>query len=323
MKMADGMFYKAFLEVGAHYPDIEKEHYIIDIGSARIAAKPHLFDVIVTENLYGDIISDIASEVCGSVGIAGSANLGDKYAMFEAIHGSAPRMTGLNTANPTAFLNASIMMLKHLGIHKEAGMIENALLATLDQGYHTKDLYVEGVSKMKMGTQEFAQAVIDHFGQKPTRLKCSDDTSGDGAGRIDHFDSKKYHKFLTESENKGDKRLVGVDFFIDWKCYYGSELAEKINRSLSDCRKLKLASILSRGLTVWSANSVKKDEKKIEFCDHWMCRFNGEGISHSDIVDLLKILTDSDFDVIKMEKLYFYKLADGSEEMGYSMGQGE
>ena len=323
MKMADGMFYKAFLEVGNHYPEIAKEHYIIDIGAARIAAKPHLFDVIVTENLYGDIISDIASEVCGSVGIAGSANLGDKYAMFEAIHGSAPRMTGLNTANPTAFLNASVMMLRHLGIHKEAGMIENALLATLDLGYHTKDLYVEGVSKMKMGTKEFAKAVIDNFGEKPTRLKCVDENDDvKSAGKIESFDSKKYFLFLNESEGKANKKLVGVDFFIDWNGNYGSELAKKINTFMAS-GKLKLASILSRGLTVWSLNSKRTEEKKIELCDHWMCRFNGDHVSHNDVIDLLKILTDGHFDVIKMEKLYNYKLADGSEERGYSMGQGE
>jgi isocitrate dehydrogenase len=319
MKMADGMFFKAFQEVGKHYPEIQQEHYIIDIGSARIAAKPEIFDVIVTENLYGDIISDIASEVCGSVGIAGSANLGDKYAMFEAIHGSAPRMAGQNTANPTAFINASVMMLRHIDMNNEANLIENALLATIDEGYHTKDLFVEGISKQKMSTTDFTNAVIDHLGSKPTRLKAKEISAQTSQ---ETFNPEKYSNFLNESSSKGEKKLVGVDLFLDWKGSYGSELAKLLNSSLSGF-KIQLSSILSRGLNIWSANSTKQNEKKIELCDHWMCRFLDNKISHDDVFKIIEILTNGGFDVIKMEKLYNYVLKDGSEERGYSMGQGE
>lgn len=310
MKMADGMFYKAFLEVAKHYPDIEHEHYIIDIGSARIACRPQDFDVIVTENLYGDIISDIASEASGSVGIAGSANLGDKYAMFEAIHGSAPRMAGLNTANPTAFLNGAIMMLRHMNMHDKANLINNAVFATLENGYHTKDLYVEGRSKAKMGTNEFANAVIDHFGQKPKNFKV-DDTENSGAFEI--LDFEKYGEFLKIGKYKSEKKLTGVDFFVEYESENPREIAEKIN-SLNKNANLKLASILSKGLKVWPTAY----EKKVEHCDNWMCRFVfGKSANQEEIGKLLSELSVT-FDVIKMEKLYTF---DG--ENGYSAGQGE
>ena len=310
MKMTDGMFYKAFLEVAKHYPDIVNEHYIIDIGAARIACHSEIFDVIVTENLYGDIISDIASEVSGSVGIAGSANLGDKYAMFEAIHGSAPRMAGLNTANPTAFLNGAIMMLRHLGMHDKANLINNAVFATLENGYHTKDLYVEGYSKMLTGTKEFADAVIDHFGQKPKNFKVIDEKN---SGAFENFDSIKYSEFLNTGAHKSTKKLVGVDFFIDYDTKNPSEIADKISHLINDSC-LKLSSILSKGLKVWPTTH----DKRVEFCDNWMCRFLFENDgNHSNISDVMELLSE-EFDVIKMEKLYTF---DGQN--GYSAGQGE
>ena len=128
MKITDGAFHRIFDEVAKEYPNIEADHYIIDIGSARLAAKPEIFDVIVTANLYGDIISDIAAEVAGSVGLAGSANIGDEYAMFEAIHGSAPTIAGQNKANPTGFIQAAIMMLVHIGQIEAANNIRNSLI---------------------------------------------------------------------------------------------------------------------------------------------------------------------------------------------------
>ena len=115
MKFSDGVFHKVFNEIAKEYPQINNEHYIIDIGTARLATKPEIFDVIVTSNLYGDIISDVAAEISGSVGLAGSANIGQHYAMFEAVHGSAPDIAGKDIANPSGLLNAAIMMLVHIG----------------------------------------------------------------------------------------------------------------------------------------------------------------------------------------------------------------
>ncbi len=104
MKMTDGLFHQVFDEIGAEYPELEKEHWIVDIGAAKLADTPEMFDVIVMPNLYGDILSDVAAQITGSVGLAGSANIGDYCAMFEAIHGSAPRRAGQNLANPSGLL---------------------------------------------------------------------------------------------------------------------------------------------------------------------------------------------------------------------------
>src|SRR3954451_17188757 len=115
MKMTDGLFHKVFDEIAADYSDIVNEHWIVDIGAAKLADTPNAFDVVVMPNLYGDILSDVAAQIAGSVGLAGSANIGTNYAMFEAIHGSAPRRAGQNLANPSGLLLGAIMMLVHIG----------------------------------------------------------------------------------------------------------------------------------------------------------------------------------------------------------------
>ncbi|MFN5772671.1 NADP-dependent isocitrate dehydrogenase, partial [Flavobacterium sp.] len=115
MKQTDGLFHKVFDEIAVEYPEIENEHWIIDIGAAKLADTPEAFDVIVTLNLYGDVLSDVAAQIAGSVGMAGSANIGESCAMFEAIHGSAPRIAGQNIANPSGLLQGAIMMLNHIG----------------------------------------------------------------------------------------------------------------------------------------------------------------------------------------------------------------
>jgi isocitrate dehydrogenase len=145
MKMTDGIFHKTFDEIAKEYPQIATDHYIVDIGAARLAAKPEIFDVIVTSNLFGDIISDITAEISGSVGLAGSANVGQNYAMFEAIHGSAPDIAGKNIANPSGLLNGAIMMLIHIGQGDIASVIENAWKKTLEDGIHTGDIYNEKI----------------------------------------------------------------------------------------------------------------------------------------------------------------------------------
>src|SRR5436853_2626131 len=171
MKMTDGLFHKVFDEIAIEYPDIQNESWIVDIGSAKLADTPENFDVVVMPNLYGDILSDVAAQIAGSVGLAGSANIGDRCAMFEAIHGSAPRRAGQHLANPSGLLLAAVMMLVHIDQPAVATRVHNAWLRTIEDGIHTYDIFVEGVSKQKVGTKEFAQAVIDRLGQKPVKLK--------------------------------------------------------------------------------------------------------------------------------------------------------
>ena len=153
MKMSDGLFHKLFDEVGAEYPDLEQEHWIVDIGAAKLADTPEAFDVIVMPNLYGDILSDVAAQITGSVGLAGSANIGEGFAMFEAIHGSAPRRAGQNMANPSGLLLGAVQMLVHIGQAEVAEKVQNAWLKTLEDGVHTYDIFKDGTSREKVGTR--------------------------------------------------------------------------------------------------------------------------------------------------------------------------
>src|SRR5256884_1905142 len=173
MKFTDGLFHKVFNEIAAEYPDIENEHWIVDIGAAKMADTPNAFDVIVMPNLYGDILSDVAAQIAGSVGLAGSANIGENIAMFEAIHGSAPRRAGQNLANPSGLLLGAIMMLVHIGQTNNAEKVHNSWLRTMEDGMHTYDIYKEGISSQKVGTKEFAEAVAQRVGQQPQTLKAA------------------------------------------------------------------------------------------------------------------------------------------------------
>src|SRR5579863_4031788 len=167
MKMTDGIFHQVFNEIAKEYPDIKNEHFIIDIGTALVAANPEKFDVIVTSNLYGDILSDVAAQVAGSVGLAGSANVGNHVAMFEAIHGSAPDIAGKKMANPSGLINGAIQMLIHINQPEISARIENAWLCTLEDGMHTADIYSAERSKKRVNTDEFAGAVIERLGKQP------------------------------------------------------------------------------------------------------------------------------------------------------------
>src|SRR3981081_3058776 len=132
MKITDGLFHKVFDEIAVEYPDLVNEHWIVDIGAAKLADTPEAFDVVVMPNLYGDILSDVAAQIAGSVGLAGSANIGEKCAMFEAIHGSAPRRAGQNLANPSGLLLGAVLMLVHIDQPEVAAKVHNAWLRTIE-----------------------------------------------------------------------------------------------------------------------------------------------------------------------------------------------
>src|SRR5438067_7888661 len=172
MKLTDGLFHRVFNEIAMEYPDIANETWIVDIGSAKLADTPEAFDMIVLPNLYGDILSDVAAQIAGSVGLAGSANIGEEFAMFEAIHGSAPRRAGQNVANPSGLLLGAVMMLVHINQPDVATQVHNAWLRTIEEGIDTYDIYIEGISRKKVGTREFADAVIAHLGQQPEILRA-------------------------------------------------------------------------------------------------------------------------------------------------------
>ncbi len=307
MKHSDGLFHRVFDEVAAEYPNIENDHMIIDIGSAKLADNPESFDVVVTLNLYGDIISDIAAEVAGSVGLGGSANIGEQVAMFEAIHGSAPDISGKDIANPSGLLNGAIMMLVHLGMTDMAEKIENAWLKTLEDGIHTGDIYQESISTQKVGTQAFADAVIARLGQTPTKF--------DPIHYDKDADPIKVQRIPTRSYRKKD--LIGVDVFIDWikDGRNPDALGKQLEAAQGDVFKLKM--ITNRGVKVYPGGLPETFKT-----DHWRCRFvlqdENWTASTSDVAKLLQGIHEAHLDAIKTENLYLF---DG--ERGYSLGQGE
>jgi isocitrate dehydrogenase len=303
MKQTDGLFHQVFDEIAKEYPEIENEHWIIDIGAAKMADTPEIFDVIVMPNLYGDVLSDVAAQIAGSVGLAGSANIGETCAMFEAIHGSAPRRAGQNLANPSGLLEGAVMMLNHIGQTEIAEKVQNAWLKTIEDGIHTYDVFKEGVSKQKVGTKEFADAVISNLNKMPTTLKSVNYSKGSA------LVLPKYQRKPT-----AQKDLVGVDIFVHWNGSNPDELADKIQKL--NRPEAMLSMITNRGIKVWPEGFEET------FCtDHWRCRFKpseSKMIDKATIIQLLNDALEQNIDTIKTENLYTF---DGKS--GFSLGQGQ
>jgi isocitrate dehydrogenase len=318
MKMTDGLFHKTFNEIAKEYPQIQTDHYIIDIACARLATKPEIFDVIVTMNLYGDIISDIAAEISGSVGLAGSANIGNGYAMFEAIHGSAPDIAGKDMANPSGLIQAAVMMLVHIGQSEIANKIRNALYKTIEDGIHTSDIYNEEVSKKRVGTKDFTAAVISNLGLKPERLPVASFINV----------AKKAEAEVKKTQIVSKKSMIGFDLFIDWQKSF-DELLDNLKSFESE--KLEIKMIGAKGLLLWPL--IDKIMMPNYSSGLTTLRFVGKGIcgkssgdivdanktiTHQDIIEMLTYLNEKKFDFVKYEGLYLF---DGKP--GYTSGQGE
>ncbi|HVF58184.1 MAG TPA: NADP-dependent isocitrate dehydrogenase [Pyrinomonadaceae bacterium] len=304
MKITDGLFHKIFEEIAPEYPEIENEHWIVDIGAAKLADTPEAFDVVVLPNLYGDVLSDVAAQIAGSVGLAGSANIGEHIAMFEAIHGSAPRRAGQNLANPSGLFLGAVMMLVHIGQTDAAARAHNAWLRTMEDGIHTYDIYEEGVSREKVGTREFAEAVVKRLGQKPETLKAVAYKAGGEQGKQSHASAET---------QRANKDTVGVDVYLDWHEGSPDELGAAMENLTGD--GVRISAISNRGVKVWPGGHTET------FCsDHWRCRFvaesEGSAITHAQIASLLTRVAGAGFDFIKTENLCNF---DGKP--GYSHAQ--
>jgi isocitrate dehydrogenase len=305
MKMTDGLFHRVFDEIAAEYPDIQNEHWIVDIGAAKMADTPEAFDVIVMPNLYGDILSDVAAQIAGSVGLAGSANIGDHCAMFEAIHGSAPRRAGQNLANPSGLLLGAVLMLVYIDQPEVAAQVHNAWLRTLEEGIHTYDIYTEGISRQKVGTREFADAVIERLGRKPETLKA-----------VSYAHRTPRAAGVGKAAAAAPKtELVGVDIYLEWPSRDPNQLADTMNRIDPD--GLTLSTIANRGLKVWP------DGLPETFCtDSFRCRYTarqpGAAVTSRQILSLLERVAAAGLDVVKTESLRTF---DG--KAGYTLSQGE
>jgi len=314
MKLTDGLFHRVFMEIGEQYPDIEQEHQIIDIGTARLADSPERYDVVVTLNLYGDIISDVVAQIAGSVGLAGSSNIGEGGALFEAIHGSAPDIAGQDVANPSGLLQAAVLMLRHLGQHEAATRIENAWLRTLEDGLHTADIYRAETSRERVGTKAFADAVIARLGQEPQQLEAS-------RGPEPAAEQRPRPSLPLVPRPAPRQELVGVDLFL---CAAGA-VPNELGQQLQDLAgpDLRLKIITNRGVKVYPQGHPET------FCtDHWRCRFVAAGaptaepgyamVQYPQVLALMGRLTTAGHTIIKSENLYLF---DG--QRGFSLGQGE
>ena len=296
MKMTDGLFHKTFDRIGNEYPEIEKEHLIVDIGAARLADTPELFDVIVMPNLYGDILSDVAAQITGSVGLGGSVNIGHQFALFEAIHGSAPLIAGKDIANPSGLLLAAVQLLMHIEEYEAAARIQNAWLKTMEDGIHTADIFREGLSKKKVGTRAFSEEVISRLGQVPNNLRPVE------------FQQGLAHITTTYVPTEpATKKLVGVDVFIHCTNRNPEELAARLLKCQSQSIPLKM--ITNRGTKVWPGGFPET------FCtDHWRCRFtssNEEPLGYSDVLHLMEAVHQQGLEIIKTENLYTFNGVPG------------
>jgi isocitrate dehydrogenase len=312
MKQTDGLFHQVFDEVAREYPDLQSDHYIVDIGAALLADQPGRFDVVVTLNLYGDILTDITSQVSGSVGLGGSSNIGDQYAMFEAVHGSAPDIAGKDIANPSGLMNAACLMMADLGQPLIAQRMQNALLRTLEDGIHTADLYTSTYTTSKVGTRAFTRAVIERLGSSPQTL--SPFNFGTRARPI---------RVQVSPVPIAHKRLVGVDVFLDWG--HTERNPEALGNTLRQLggALLELTTIANRGIKVYPDPTPG-----MTYSDHWQCRFLIAGYEESDsdlqlvpkkaITQLLERIESCGLDFIKIENLYEF---DGKR--AFSATQGE
>jgi len=324
MKMTDGLFHKVFDEIAIEYPQIICDHMIIDIGTAKLASKPEDFDVIVTMNLYGDIISDVVAEISGSVGLAGSANIGKEFAMFEAIHGSAPMIANQDIANPTGLISASIMMLIHLNQYEVASTIRNALYKTIEEGVHTADIFNQVSSAKKVGTKEFTKEVISRLGEIPKILPVANFSSNVNKKTIIQENVTTIKSDIVKEE----KKLIGFDVFIDWQESFQS-LINKINEMESETFEIK--TISAKGLILWPVSdqdfsnnyqsgltALRFIGKEITGKSSSQIIDNSRKIINANLIEILKMLDQKNIDFVKYEGLYLF-----NNQPAYSSGQGE
>ncbi len=251
MKLTEGLFKRVFEELADEYPEVTAEHLIIDNVAHQLVKSPAQFDIVVTTNLNGDIISDLASGLVGGLGYASSGNYGDEVAIFEAVHGSAPKYAGKDVINPTALILSSVMMLRHIGQHAAADTIEDAVLATLESGAAvTQDLARQtgGDVEEAASTTEYTDTVISNLGQRPVSAP---------AGR-EHRRPATPPTPLTRwsyapSSYVGGRRQVGVDVMIETDLDV-SRLAAELEAEGADVLRLEM--VTSRGTKVWPGEPV-------------------------------------------------------------------
>ncbi len=301
MKLTEGLMKHTFEEVAKDYPDLEADHIIIDNCAHQLVRFPEKFDVIVTTNMNGDILSDLCSGLVGGLGFAPGANIGTEVSIFEAVHGSAPKYAGKNVINPTAVILSGIMMLRHIDEFDTADLIEKSLFYTLEQGYCTQDVKT---SDKPVSTTEFTDLIIKHFGKTPKK-----------------WGDRKYKKLVIPSLNPApdyvqvhSRNVRGVDVFVESNLR-PHELGQSLEGLMLDM-PLKLEVISNLGVKVYPQVGVIPD-----VIDHYGCRFKARNsddfVSDAMIVDLLNRLSTK-HRWMHIEKLYTF-----DNIPGFTKAQGE
>jgi isocitrate dehydrogenase len=300
MKFTEGLMKKTFEQIAPEYPDIEANHIIIDNCAHQLVRAPQQFEVIVTSNMNGDIISDLASGLIGGLGFAPGANLGSEVSIFEAVHGSAPKYAGKNVINPTAVLLSGVMMLRHLDELAAAQAIEHALLVTLEQGVYTRDVRPDG----SVSTTAFTDRVIANLGQRSSQWTVRDHRP------LNVPELPAAPDFVKASR----RRTLGADIFVESPLAAG-ELGPSLE-AIAEGSPLRLKMISNRGTKVYKDNGAMTD-----CVDHWRCRFVlRDGAQDLDDGALFGLLAKV---AAKHRWMHVEKLQEFDGAPAFSLAQGE
>ena len=309
MKMTDGLFLERFKALAAEYPGIQVGDVIVDALCMNLVMKPQQYKMVVLTNLQGDIVSDLAAGLVGGLGFAPSANIGRNISIFEAVHGTAPDIAGKGLANPTALVLSGLMMLRHVGLVRQAAAIENALLAALESGVHTGDFGDR--SKPSVGTAEFTKAIVDRLGQEPRTVKP---VPVGGTDSVTFRAPPKPEEPIVMHTFRGlRKEVAGIDAYLDAE-HPAGETAARLERTCEGT-PFRLTLISCRGTQVWPRGSAFT-----ECVDYWRARFelrDGMSARQDDALELLRKVA-SGFTVSQYELLRTF---DGVR--GWSLAQGQ
>ena len=301
MKLSEGMVQHTFEDIAPEYPQITAKHILVDNCAHQLAMRPEQFDVILTTNMNGDILSDLTSGLTGGLGFAPSANIGSDVAMFEAVHGSAPDIAGKNLANPTALILSAAMLLRHIGEGKAASEIEQAVLVTLEEGVRTGDMKGD---RPPATTTAFTDAIIANLGKRSRmaapreykRIKVP--RASDAVGHVD----------------VASRAVVGADIFVE-SLEHPNEMGDTLTRVV-DGTALELKVISNRGTAVWPDTG-----HRTSLVDAFQCRFVARDatreVGDAELLDLLQRV-GAKYRWVHVEKLQRF---DGKD--GYSKAQGE
>ena len=301
LKFTEGLFKAVFESVAKDYPDIRAEHLIVDNCAHQLVMRPEQFDVLVMTNMNGDILSDLASALIGGLGFAPSANLGDGVAIFEAVHGSAPQIAGKDIANPTALLHTCVMMLRHLGEMKAADAVENALLATLEDG---KALTPDIAGAAGVGTKAFTAEIVKNLGRAPKSYP-----------KREYKRLKMPSLAKAASSSNGALKLVGADVFVQT-----AETPEAVGKAVAACvagLPLSLAQISNRGAKVYPNDMGIQADPFDRLRLRFRASAKGAAVKDAAIVDLLSRLAGC-VSWMHVEKLYA-----SDKDASFSKDQGE